>query len=132
MSSKHPAIVFFHKLGSAPHFYRIAERFIPWLWVLFLIFAVSGTYWGLFRAPPDYLQGESARIMYVHVPSAWMSMMIYALMALMGFVALVWRIRMVEVLMISSAPIGAAFTLVPLITGALWGRPTWGAYSGHC
>lgn len=128
MSSKHPIIVFFHKLGSAPHFYGIAGRLIPWLWGVFLILAPVGLYWGLFRAPPDYLQGESVRIMYVHVPSAWMSMMIYALMAVMAFIALVWRIRMVEVLMISSAPIGAAFTLVALITGALWGRPTWGTY----
>jgi heme exporter protein C len=128
MSSKHPLILFIHKLGSAPHFYGIAGHLIPWLWAIFLILAAIGTYWGLFRAPPDYLQGESARIMYVHVPSAWMSMMIYALMAAMGFIALVWRIRMVEVLMISSAPIGAAFTLIALITGSLWGRPTWGTY----
>lgn len=128
MSTKHPFIVFIHKLGSPPHFYRIAGRFIPWLWAVFLILATTGTYWGLFLAPPDYLQGESARIMYVHVPAAWMSMLIYTLMAVMGFIALVWRIRLVEVLMISSAPIGAAFTLIALVTGSLWGRPTWGTY----
>ncbi len=128
MSSKHPFIVFFHKLGSPPHFYRIAGRWIPWLWGVFLVLAPIGLYLGLFRAPPDYLQGESARIMYIHVPAAWMSMLVYAAMAAMAFVALVWRIRVVEVLMISSAPVGAAFTLVALITGALWGRPTWGAY----
>jgi heme exporter protein C len=128
MSAKHPIIVFFHKLGSPPHFYAIAGRLIPWLWALFLTLAAVGVYWGLFRAPPDYLQGESARIMYVHVPGAWMSMMIYALMAVMAFIALVWRIRVVEVLMISSAPIGAAFTLIALVTGSLWGRPTWGTY----
>jgi heme exporter protein C len=128
MSSKHPVIVYFHKLGSAPYFYAIAGRWIPWLWAIFLVLTAIGLYLGLFRAPPDYLQGETARIMYIHVPSAWMSMLAYGLMAAMAFIALVWRIRMVEVLMISSAPVGAAFTLVALITGALWGRPTWGTY----
>jgi len=128
MSTKHPFIVFIHKLGSAPHFYRIAGRLTPWLWAVFIVLAAIGTWWGLFRAPPDYLQGESARIMYVHVPAAWMSMLIYSMMAVMGFIALVWRIRLVEVLMISSAPIGAAFTLIALVTGSLWGRPTWGTY----
>ncbi len=125
---KHPAIVFFHKLGSAPHFYAIAGRFIPWLWAAFVLLAAPGLYLGLFEAPPDYLQGESARIMYIHVPAAWMSMMIYGLMAIMAFVSLVWRVRVVEVLMISSAPVGAAFTLVALVSGAIWGRPTWGTY----
>ena len=128
MSTKHPFIVFFHKLGSAPHFFTIAGRLIPWVWGIFFVLAAWALYWGLFRAPPDYLQGESARIMYIHVPAAWMSMLIYALMAVMGFIALVWRIRLVEVMMIASAPVGAAFTLVALITGSLWGRPTWGTY----
>lgn len=128
MSSRNPAIMFFHRLGSPPYFYGFAGRLIPWLWAGFALLAAIGLYLGLFRAPPDYLQGESARIMYVHVPAAWMSMLIYALMAAMGFVALVWRIRVMEVLMISSAPVGAAFTLVALITGSLWGRPTWGTY----
>ena len=128
MSSKHPAIVFFHKLGSAPYFYRIAGAWIPWLWGIFAILAAIGLYWGLFVAPPDYLQGETARIMYIHVPAAWMSMLGYALMAVLGVVVLVWRIRLAEILMISGAPVGAAFTLVALVTGAIWGRPTWGTY----
>lgn len=126
--TKHPVVLFFHKLGSAPYFYAITGRWIPWLWAVFLVLTPAALYWGLFRAPPDYLQGESVRIIYIHVPAAWMSMLIYASMAAMAFIALVWRIRVVEVLMISSAPIGAAFTLVALITGALWGRPTWGTY----
>lgn len=125
---KNPWILFIHKLGSPPWFYRFAGRLIPYFWVLFCITAAIGLYLGLFRAPPDYLQGESYRIMYIHVPSAWMSMMIYAIMAVMGFIALVWRIRLMEILSISCAPIGAAFTLAALVTGALWGRPTWGAY----
>lgn len=121
-------MLFFHKLGSPPWFYQFSGRLLPWLWSLFVVLAITGLYLGLVKAPPDYLQGESARIMYIHVPSAYMSMMIYALMAVMGFVALVWHVRIAEILMISSAPVGAMFTALALITGALWGRPTWGTY----
>ena len=121
-------MLFFHKTGSPPWFYDFAGKLIPWLWAAFLILAVIALYLGLFVAPADYQQGESVRIMYLHVPAAWMSMMIYGIMAVMGFIALVWRIRIVEVLAMSSAPIGAAFTLIALATGSLWGRPTWGTY----
>lgn len=123
-----PIVLFFHKTGSPPWFYRITGYLIPWFWLTFAVLTAIGLYLGLFRAPPDYQQGESVRIMYVHVPAAWMSMMIYALMAVWGFIALVWRIRIMEVLVISSAPAGVAFTLIALITGSLWGRPTWGTY----
>jgi len=121
-------VLFFHKTGSPPWFYRFAGKLIPWLWLLFAVLTAIGLYLGLIEAPPDYQQGESVRIMYLHVPAAWMSMMIYALMAVMGFIALVWRIRIMEILAISSAPVGAAFTLIALVTGSLWGRPTWGTY----
>ena len=123
-----PIVLFFHKTGSPPWFYRFAGQCMPWFWGLCLALTAGGLYLGLFASPPDYQQGETVRIMYLHVPAAWMSMMIYALMAIMGFIALVWRIRMMEVLLISSAPIGAAFTLIALVTGSLWGRPTWGTY----
>jgi len=125
---KNALVLFIHKLGSPPWFYGFAGKLIPWLWLLFAGLAAWGLYLGLFRAPADYLQGESVRIMYIHVPAAWMSMLIYGLMAVMGFIALVWRIRTMEILAMSSAPIGAAFTLVALISGSLWGRPTWGTY----
>lgn len=120
--------LFFHKTGSPPWFYRFSGILIPWLWVVFAVLTAIGLYLGLFVAPADYQQGESVRIMYLHVPAAWLSMMIYGLMAVWGFIALVWRIRIMEVLIISSAPIGAAFTIIALITGSLWGRPTWGTY----
>jgi heme exporter protein C len=123
-----PIYLFFHKTGSPPWFYRFSGKLIPWLWVGFAVLAAIGLYQGLLIAPPDYQQGESVRIMYVHVPAAWMSMMIYGLMAIMGFIALVWRIRIMEVMIISSAPVGAAFTVIALVTGSLWGRPTWGTY----
>ena len=121
-------MLFFHRMGSPPWFYAFAARWVPLLWVLFGALAVIGLYLGLFKVPPDYLQGESFRIMYIHVPAAWMSMMIYGAMAVMGFVALVWRIRMMEILAMCSAPVGAAFTLAALISGSLWGKPTWGTY----
>ena len=120
--------LFFHKTGSPPWFYRFSGYLIPWLWVGFAVLTAVGLYLGLIVAPPDYQQGESVRIMYLHVPAAWLSMMIYGLMAVWGFIALVWRIRIMEVLVISSAPVGAAFTIIALITGSLWGRPTWGTY----
>lgn len=123
-----PIYLFFHKTGSPPWFYDFSGKLIPWLWAGFVVLAGIGLYLGLLVAPADYQQGESVRIMYVHVPAAWMSMMIYGLMAIMGFIALVWRIRIMEVMIISSAPVGAAFTIIALITGSLWGRPTWGTY----
>ena len=123
-----PIYLFFHKTGSPPWFYKYSGYLIPWLWGGFLILTIIGLYLGLFVAPADYQQGESVRIMYIHVPAAWMSMMIYGMMAIMGFIALVWRIRIMEVMIISAAPIGAAFTVIALITGSLWGRPTWGTY----
>ncbi|MEJ2533980.1 MAG: heme ABC transporter permease [Gammaproteobacteria bacterium] len=118
----------FHQFGSPPWFYRFSGKLIPWLWAGFLTLAAVALYLAFFKAPPDYQQGESVRIMYIHVPAAWMSMMIYALMAVFGIIALVWHIRICEILAISSAPIGAAFTLIALISGSLWGRPTWGTY----
>jgi heme exporter protein C len=123
-----PIVLFFHKTGSPPWFYAFAGKLIPWLWAVFLTLTAIGLYLGLVKAPPDYQQGESVRIMYLHVPAAWLSMMIFGLMAVMGFIALVWRIRIMEILTISSAPVGAAFTIVALLTGSLWGRPTWGTY----
>jgi heme exporter protein C len=123
-----PIYLFFHKTGSPPWFYKYSGYLIPWLWGGFILLTAIGLYLGLFVAPADYQQGESVRIMYIHVPAAWMSMMIYGMMAVMGFIALVWRIRIMEVFIISSAPIGAAFTVIALVSGSLWGLPTWGTY----
>jgi heme exporter protein C len=79
-------------------------------------------------APADYQQGDSYRIIYIHVPAAWMSLFIYVLMAVMGGIALVWRMKLAEVMLISSAPIGAGFTFIALVTGSLWGKPMWGTW----
>ncbi len=120
--------LWFHKLGSPPHFYRIAGKWIPWLTWIFLILVAAGLYGGLILAPTDYQQGESYRIIFVHVPSAWMSMFIYVAMAVCGVVIIVWRMKLAEVVLISSAPIGASFTFLALVTGSLWGKPMWGTY----
>ncbi len=120
--------LWFHQWGSPPVFYRRSARWIPWLWLLALLPAGPGLYQALFVVPSDYLQGDSYRILFIHVPSAWMSMMIFVMMALLAAIGLVWRIRTAEILAMASAPIGAAFTLVTLLTGSLWGRPTWGTY----
>lgn len=123
-----PVLRWFHQLGSPPYFYAFATRWMPWFGGAALLLGLIGLYLGLFVAPADYLQGESYRIIFIHVPSAWMSMFIYALMALNGAIALVWRIKLSEILFLSCAPIGAMFTAITLITGMLWGKPTWGTY----
>jgi len=115
--------LWFHKLGSPPHFYRIAGKWIPWLTALFLMLLLAGLYGGLIVAPADYQQGDSYRIIFVHVPSAWMSLFIYVVMAFCGGIVIVWRMKLAEVVLISSAPIGASFTFLALITGSLWGKP---------
>ena len=119
---------FFHKLSSPKYFYDIAGRMLPWFWVVFLLLLLPGLYGGLVLAPADYQQGESYRIIYIHVPAAWMSMFVYVVMAAAGAIALVWRMKLAEVVAISSAPIGASFTFLALVTGSLWGKPMWGTW----
>ena len=120
--------LWFHKFGSPPHFYRIASKLIPWLTALFLVFVVAGLYGGLVLAPPDYQQGDSYRIIFIHVPAAWMSLFIYVVMSVCGIVTIVWRMKLAEVVLICSAPIGASFTFLALATGSIWGKPMWGTW----
>ena len=117
-----------HKFGSPPIFYRVSGKLLPWLWALFAVLLTWGLYGSLIASPPDYQQGESVRILYLHVPAAWNSMFIYVVMAACGLIALVWRIKVAEVVLVSSAPIGAVFTFLALLTGSLWGKPMWGAW----
>ncbi len=119
---------FFHKLGSPPYFYGFSGKLIPWLGWLCVGLLVAGLYGGLVLAPPDYQQGDSYRIIFIHVPSAWMSLFIYVVMALAGAVGLIWRIKVAEAVAAASAPVGAWFTFLALITGSLWGKPMWGTY----
>ena len=120
--------LWFHKFGSPPHFYRIAGKWMPWLAGIFAIFLITGLYGGLVLAPADYQQGESYRIIFIHVPAAWMSLFIYVVMAFCGIVIMVWRMKLAEVVLISSAPVGASFTFLALATGSLWGKPMWGTW----
>ncbi|MDH5352924.1 MAG: heme ABC transporter permease [Gammaproteobacteria bacterium] len=120
--------LWFNKLGSPPHFYRIAGKWLPWLSAVFALLLITGLYGGLVYAPTDYQQGESFRIIYIHVPAAWMSLFVYVVMAFCGVVIIVWRMKLAEVVLISSAPIGASFTFLALATGSLWGKPMWGTW----
>ncbi len=117
-----------HRLSSPPTFYRFAGRLWPWAMGAALLLGAVGLYGALVLAPPDYQQGDAYRIIFIHVPSAWMSMFIYAVMGVAAFVGLVWRIKLAEVVAMESAPIGAAFTLITLATGSLWGKPMWGTW----
>jgi len=123
-----PFVLWFHKFGSPPYFYRVAGRWLPWLYALALVTGVGGFYGGLVMAPADYQQGDSFRIIYVHVPCAWMILFAYLFMAANGLIALVWRIKLSETLAMAAAPVGAAFTFITLVTGSLWGKPTWGTF----
>jgi heme exporter protein C len=117
-----------HKWGSPPYFYRLSGTLMPWLGAAFLILVVVGLIGGLVLAPADYQQGDSYRIIFLHVPSAWMSLFIYMTMATAGAIVLIWRMKLAEVVLVASAPIGASFTFLALITGSLWGKPMWGTW----
>jgi len=120
--------VFFHKWASPRYFYRLSGAVIPWLSALTLLLLLGGLYLGLFVAPPDYQQGQSYRIIFVHVPSAWMSLFIYTFMAVLSGIYLIWNIKLADVMVRSSAMLGASFTFLALATGSLWGKPMWGAW----
>lgn len=118
----------YHQYISPKYCYTLAGRALPWLTVLTVVLLALGLYWGLALAPPDYQQGQSYRIMFVHVPSAWMSLFVYMVMALAAAVGLIWNIKLAEMVAAACAPLGAAFTLLALLTGSLWGKPMWGAW----
>ena len=117
-----------HKLASPKIFYPLSERLIPWLAAVTGLLLFIGLYLSLFVAPPDYQQGESVRIMFIHVPAAWLSMFVYVSMAGAGAIGLIWNIKLAEVFAATAAPIGASFTLLALVTGSLWGKPMWGTW----
>ena len=121
-------LLWFHQTGSPPAFDRFAARWTPWGFAIAFITLAIGVYGGLFVVPADYQQGENFRIFYIHVPSAWMSLFIFIAMAVQAVIALVWRIKACEILAMACAPVGAAFTAITLLSGAIWGKPTWGTY----
>lgn len=117
-----------HRLGSPRWFYETTAAWIPWLAVAACLLLLTGTTWGLVFSPPDYLQGDSYRIIYIHVPAAMLAQSGYIAMAVCGVILLVWRMKLADMVMTAVAPIGAAFTALALATGAIWGKPTWGTY----
>ncbi|MDP8985819.1 MAG: heme ABC transporter permease [Pseudomonadota bacterium] len=118
----------FYRLASPPHVYRAAAALSPWLLGSAAVALGYGVLAGLVFAPPDYQQGDAFRIIYVHVPSAFLSLMVYTTMAVAGAIALIWRIKVGHAVAAASAPIGASFTVLALVTGSLWGKPMWGTY----
>ncbi len=117
-----------HRFGSPPHFYRVAGKLTPWFaWPGAILVAV-GLVWGLAFAPPDALQSDAFRIIYVHVPNAWLSLMAYTMLAIAAAVGLIWRIKVSHAVAVAIAPAGAVITAVALVTGMLWGQPTWGTW----
>ena len=118
----------FNFLANPSRFRLFSQKVYPYTLFIMSIFMSTGLWFSLFNSPPDYQQGETVRIMYVHVPAAWMAMMIYFFMTIMSIFALVWRHPLADILSKCSAPIGAGFTLVALVTGSIWGKPTWGTW----
>lgn len=106
----------------------MTRSWLPWLALITGLLIITGTVWGLAFAPQDAKQGNSFRIIYIHVPAAFLALAGYYVMAIAGAIGLVWRMKLSFMVMKSAAPIGAVLTFVSLITGALWGKPTWGTY----
>ena len=118
----------FHKFANPARFFRMGAAVEPWLkWCTAALIA-AGLYLGLFASPPDYQQGESVRIMYIHVPAAWMALFCYAAMAAAAAAGLIWKHPLADMAAKATAPIGAGFTLLALVTGSLWGKPMWGTW----
>lgn len=124
----HSISYFLNRTTSPPYFYRFSNKLLPWLVVICVLLLIAGLYGGLYLAPTDYQQGDSYRIIYIHVPAAWMSLFIYVVMAVMGAISLIWRLKLANIILVSSAPVGASFTFMTLFTGSLWGKPMWGAW----
>jgi heme exporter protein C len=116
------------KYASPQHFYSLAGKLIPWIGAIALVLSVVGLYIGFFVAPTDAQQGDAYRIIFVHVPAAWLSMFIYLVMAFWAAIGLIFNTRLSSMMARALAPTGALFTFLALWTGALWGRPTWGAW----
>lgn len=115
-------------LLSPKKFFWLSRQLMPWLTVCFILTFSYGIIGGLFLAPADYLQGDGFRIIYVHAPAAFLSLFIYAVMASAAVLGLVFRLKLAFLVIRESAPIGATFTLLALITGSLWGKPMWGTW----
>ena len=115
-------------MGSSPSIFRFISIVIPWLYIISLALLIISLSWGLLLAPSDYKQGDVYRIIYIHVPSAILGQSSFILMAILGFICLVWRAKIAGMLLRSIAPVGASFTFLALVSGSIWGKPTWGTW----
>lgn len=115
-------------LANPKRFLDLSRALLPWTGGIAALLLGVGLYWSLFRTPPDYQQGQSVKIMFVHVPAAWMGMFVYGVMAAASLTGLVFRHPLADVAAKAAAPLGAAFTALALLTGSLWGKPMWGTY----
>ncbi|MDE2370007.1 MAG: heme ABC transporter permease CcmC [Burkholderiales bacterium] len=114
---------------AAPsRFYALAGRLVPWLWGATILLTLAGLYIGMLLAPTDFQQGDAYRIIFIHVPAAWMSMVLYMAMAFWAAIGWAWNVRLASMLARALAPTGALFTFIALWTGAFWGKPTWGTW----
>jgi heme exporter protein C len=119
---------FLYQLASPRSFYQITKPWLPWLGGTAFVSLLLGLIWGLVFAPADYQQGDAFRIIYVHVPAAFLSMALYGWMGFLALLLLVWRIKMAGLMLGIVAQIGASMTLLALLTGAIWGKPMWGTW----
>jgi heme exporter protein C len=117
-----------HRFANPARFLRLGAAIMPWSTGVAVLSLAAGLYFALFASPADYQQGESVRIMYVHVPAAWMALFIYTSLAATGAIALVWKHPLADLAAKAMAPVGAAFTALCLLTGCLWGQPMWGTW----
>ena len=117
-----------YQLANPTRFMQLSAYVLPWLWALAVALAAVGLFMGFLASPADYQQGQTVRIMYVHVPAAWLAMMGYTMIFLSSLGSLIFRHPLADVAAKAAAPIGAAFTLQALVTGSIWGKPTWGTY----
>ncbi len=117
-----------HRYANPAAFGRLSARVMPWSIGATVILLALGVYFALFNSPPDYQQGESVRIMYVHVPAAIMSELVYGAMALAAAAGIIWKHALADLFVKAAAPLGAIFTLICLVAGSLWGKPMWGAW----
>jgi heme exporter protein C len=116
------------EMGSPPLFYKWSTKTLPWLFISAILILGIGLFWGLLFAPTDYKQGDVYRILYIHVPSAILGQSIFMFMAFCGFINVIWRAKISGMMLKSAAPIGVSFTLLALVTGSIWGKPTWGTW----
>ncbi len=116
------------EMGSPPLFYKWSTKILPWLFISAILILGIGLFWGLLFAPTDYKQGDVYRILYIHVPSAILGQSIFMFMAFCGFINVIWRAKISGMMLKSAAPIGVSFTLLALVTGSIWGKPTWGTW----